>query len=298
MLASQLTVDGTRCIVNATKLHCQVSLAANPRRNDYIILPARSQYMANLVFGLFVCIALLSGAGTVHSQSRLPPCTSNSDRDNCFGEAQISGGHFVGEFRSGKPNGQGTLTAAMGVKTLKFIGEFRDGRPAEGRFIVRESDGVEYNFASKDGKPDFGGEVTKTFPDGSKLHTGNAKDDNAVWTLTWPDGSKFVGQITVPEEHGKFTGRGTVTYADGTTYVGEIQHGKLSGNGVLKVPNGRTYSGEFKDDLLQGKGRLTEPNGTTYVGDFKDGKVEGQGTLTWPDGRRYVGEFKNEKASR
>jgi hypothetical protein len=62
----------------------------------------------------------------------------------------------------------------------------------------------------------------------------------------------------------------TITYSDGSKYVGEVFNG-----------------------LLHGQGTLTFPSGEKYVGEWKDGKKHGQGTFTYPDGRKYVGEWKD-----
>jgi hypothetical protein len=71
-------------------------------------------------------VALVSG--TASAQSILPPCSgSNAARwSNCFGTSTFSNGdQYVGEFRGGKFNGQGSYTAANGNK---YVGEFKEGK--------------------------------------------------------------------------------------------------------------------------------------------------------------------------
>ena len=48
-------------------------------------------------------------------------------------------------------------------------------------------------------------------------------------TLTYKDGSKYVGEF----KDGKFSGQGTFTYKDGTTYFGEFIEGKSNGDREL-----------------------------------------------------------------
>ena len=63
---------------------------------------------------------------------------------------------------------------------------------------------------------------------------------------------------------------GTVTYSDGTKYVGEFKDGMRHGQGIY------TSIGE----LLK------------YVGEWKDDKKHGKGTYTWSDGEKYTGEWR------
>ncbi len=66
-------------------------------------------------------------------------------------------------------------------------------------------------------------------------------------------------------------GQGTMTYYDGTKYVGQWKAGKRNGQGTLTLADGSKYIGQYEDDHCQ----------------------NGQGTMTWPDGRKKVGQFKN-----
>ncbi len=62
---------------------------------------------------------------------------------------------------------------------------------------------------------------------------------------------------------------------------------------TLTFPDGTKYVGEFKDDMYNGQGTYTHPDGTKYVGEFKDHKWHGQGTLTVSDEETYNGYFIN-----
>ena len=68
----------------------------------------------------------------------LPPCADTAATsiqetrgwDNCFGRIHnetenFKGDKYVGEYKNGKPDGQGTYTSANGDK---YVGDFNDGR--------------------------------------------------------------------------------------------------------------------------------------------------------------------------
>ena len=72
----------------------------------------------------FIGILLLLGWGAATAQSSLPACPATGYFHNCFGtHTWADGDKYVGEFKDGKRNGQGTFTSASG----KYVGEFKDG---------------------------------------------------------------------------------------------------------------------------------------------------------------------------
>lgn len=110
-------------------------------------------------------ISCFFSPGSSLASDDLPRC-SPGDRANwtgCVGSAAISDiGIYVGEFRNGKPNGNGSLTyRAYG----EYIGEFREGWP-EGRGTYSYADGRQYVGDWRNGE--FEGYGTRTYPDGRK----------------------------------------------------------------------------------------------------------------------------------
>lgn len=71
--------------------------------------------------------------------------------------------------------------------------------------------------------------------------------------------------------------RRTLTYSDGTKYVGELRDGKQNGQGTYTWLDGKKYVGEWRDSKCHGQGTYTWSNGEKHVGEFKDGKRHGQG---------------------
>ena len=110
-------------------------------------------------------------------QSQLPSCDLKSvNWDNCQGSRQYPNGVYVGEFRNGQPNGQGTFAYADGGK---YVGELRDGMP--------------------------NGQGTATYANGQKC-VGEFQNGglNGQGTATHPDGRKYVGEF----RDNKFEGNG------------------------------------------------------------------------------------------
>jgi hypothetical protein len=82
----------------------------------------------------------------------------------------------------------------------------------------------------------------------------------------------------------------TLTYRDGSKYVGEFKDELPHGHGTATFASGDKYVGEFEDGLPHGQGvqyHLAENQfkGDKYVGEFKDGKFNGHGVYTKADGR-------------
>ncbi len=220
----------------------------------------------------------------------LPSCLGTHNTaswTNCRGAAVYSaGGKYDGEFKDGKPHGQGSYSWSSGQK---YDGEFKAGKKY-GQGTLTWPDGRKYVGEFKDDKED--GHGTLTWPDGRK-YVGEYRDGkvNGRGTFTFLNGQIYVGHF----KDGNQNGQGTQTFPDGAKYVGEFKDGKYNGEGTLSLANGATFIGGFRNGRFDGRGTYTLADGRKYIGELKDGKENGHGTLTWPDGRKYVGEFKDGK---
>ncbi|MDC1341775.1 hypothetical protein N8222_08240, partial [Oceanospirillaceae bacterium] len=122
---------------------------------------------------------------------------------------------------------------------------------------------------------------------------------NCFGTITFANGSKYVGEWKDDTR----TGQGTFTYSPngewaGHKYVGEWKDDKRTGQGTYTWPDGDKYVGQWKDSKRTGQGTHTQATGDKYVGEYKDGKRTGQGTFTYSPngewaGHKYVGEWKD-----
>ena len=74
------------------------------------------------------------------------------------------------------------------------------------------------------------------------------------------------------------------------TNSGEAKSNKRNGQGTITYDNGSKYIGEFKDGKENGQGTIHFPNGNKFIGEFKDGK-NWNGTFYDKDGnifQKYV----------
>ena len=72
-------------------------------------------------------------------------------------------------------------------------------------------------------------------------------------------------------------GKGVYTFADGSTYEGEMFENNLHGKGLRKFANGSSYEGDFVNDKMTGQGLLKRPDGGSHEGAFVNNKMHGQG---------------------
>jgi hypothetical protein len=216
-------------------------------------------------------IAFVLMVGSAYAQSKLPACPSSGYFHNCFGTHTLaSGSKYVGEYKDGKPDGQGTATLANGNK---YVGEFKDNNfNGQGTFTF--ANGNKYVGEFKDGKRN--GQGTYTIANGER-YVGEYRDDkpNGQGAYTFPNGNKYVGEL----KDGTYNGQGTFTFANGNKYVGEWKDGKRNGQGASTFPKGNKFVGEWKDDERNGQGTFTFANGNKYVGEWKDDKANGQGAM-------------------
>ena len=145
---------------------------------------------------------------------------------------------YDGEWRNGKPHGQGQYVYAdgdvyegewlngkrhgqgnhIGIAGQTYSGEWRCGR-AQGTGIMRHADGETYE-----------GQIA----DGMKQGKGKAMH---------PNGEIYDGEWLAGHAHGK----GQKKYADGASYDGEFADGRAHGHGTYISAAGETYEGEWRN---------------------------------------------------
>lgn len=136
---------------------------------------------------LLLLLALAGCAQPVATgQAKLPACQDalQAHWDQCQGSLTLNGAIYVGEFRDGAPNGQGSYSFPDG---WKYVGEVRYGA-LEGQGTTFFTSGTTYVGEHHAGKP------------------------NGRGTYTFPDGWKYVGEV----RDNKYEGQGTEYLANGT----------------------------------------------------------------------------------
>ena len=89
-------------------------------------------------------------------------------------------------------------------------------------------------------------------------------------------------------ENGKVVGKGTMKFADGNKWVGELtSEGKPQGNGTLYQNNGSRWEGIFPT----GYGCFYASNGERWQGYMHNGVLHGSGTYYWTNGDYFSGEM-------
>ena len=158
--------------------------------------------------------------------------------------------------------------------------------------------GGEYEGGVKDGKPH--GEGIQSFSNGLTA-AGEFKEGRLVYgTVTYPSGTQYTGEFTNSNSRGPggrtvFHGQGTMTYGDGSIYVGSYKYGKKHFEGTMTWASGAKYVGNWNQGKKHWDGTFTDVSGNVYVGEFDEDKRHGQGAITFINGDKYLGEWKNDK---
>ena len=123
----------------------------------------------------------------------------------------------------------------------------------------------------------------------SYLRAAEVSTDEAtgLTTLSWADGSSYVGEIyrTV------FHGMGTMIYPDKGKYHGQWKYSHRDGIGTMEYADGSKYVGEWVRDLPNGSGTFINPEGIAFTGKFKDGIPHGKCVMQDIDGRKYTARW-------
>ena len=136
-----------------------------------------------------------------------------------------------------------------------YVGEWKDGK-REGQGTYKWADGDKYVGEWKDGK--FHGQGTFTFPKPGSYAIKSGKFDGNKY--------KYVGIIFQQKYVGEFkddkkNGRGTQTDHIGNIYVGQFKNGLKHGQGTHTFANGHKYVGEWKDGEYHGQGTFIWKDG-------------------------------------
>lgn len=109
-------------------------------------------------------------------------------------------------------------------------------------------------------------------------------------TITFPNGTRYVGTVS----DNQITGKGTYFFPKGGEYTGGVLNGLRHGSGVYKSSSGIIYEGEWKQGLKHGKGKITQGD-MILEGEWCEGIIEGKARIKWKNGNVYDGDIQDNK---
>jgi hypothetical protein len=195
--------------------------------------------MKYLTSSLFVLCVLFSSIATaqLNNPNKLPPCsgTDTTIWTNCFGSESIPNRHnYTGDYLNGRRHGYGVMDVTFEKNHGdKYVGEFKDGT-YNGQGTATFANGNKYVGEFKDGKKN--GQGTFIFAQGHG-YTGEWLNNkpNGIGRETYANGNKYVGEF----KDGKKNGQGTFIFAQGHGYTGEWLNDKPNGIGRETYADGR-----------------------------------------------------------
>lgn len=200
-----------------------------------------------------------------------------------------NGDRYTGQWVSEKPNGTGSLYQKTGER---YEGNFVNGYfEGKGRYFYK--DGSQYMGDWRTGKRHGYGEYTNA--DG-KILSGSWEADQPVQVLDETEliAEKKLDQLAEPSsdpaekikpQDSKMeewpncnkifckSGKGTLSYADGSKYLGDFVEGEPRGQGVCYYANGDRYEGQWENHAPHGEGTMYFKSGLVYGAIWKHGEA-------------------------
>ena len=185
------------------------------------------------------------------------------DCNNGFGTWEDNDFKYIGQFKEGFFNGQGTVIFNDGES---YTGEFsNDAFNGYGTYIFLNGDTYVGDFLNGE----FSGYGFHSFSNGETY-----------------EGSYLNNQRN---------GFGNYKFNDDQEYIGEFKNDNYHGFGTLFLNNGDVYEGEFTNGLFNGIGKYTYTNGIIEEGNYEDGIF--LSSNTYSDNLNLVEEFFNIELS-
>ena len=205
---------------------------------------------------------------------------------------------YKGDVENGKPNGLGVI---INTNKGKYVGEWKDGKKqGQGTFTYGKGkwEGDKYEGMWKRGE--FQGHGTYTRSDGHKIvgeWKNNVLNDFTEYDKYGIIVRKYVNGVKVLLEQTRVVNekreRG-ILFRDGPRIKWEEGGKKWFTTGDEKTQG--KYEGEILEGIPHGQGTYYWFNVNRYEGGWEYGLFDGQGTYySYPSGVKVVGEFRRDK---
>lgn len=150
------------------------------------------------------------------------------------------------------PHGKGTMEYHLAGRI--YSGDWHMGH-WHGRGVIRTSEGVYEGEVFNDLKEGVG---VFCYQGGRRFEGIFEKDEAVHGTLTFPDKSRYVGELSNGTRHGK----GTYYFCDGSIYEGQSVKDRFEGHGKMTWTDGGWYEGEWLGGQINGYGMEIRPDGS------------------------------------
>ena len=218
-----------------------------------------------------------------------------------------NGLRFVGNFKKGRANGEGTVYDGNGEVLVE--GNFTDGALKNGSLYHRY---FFYKGGFKNGSYNKYGEIQYNNYQKSILKEPDFYlKDGFRYEGYWKDGKKNgqgkmiyeYDKNKVPKiyyigdwEKDKKKGRGILYYGKSDYYDGSWENDQKHGIGQIYKNGKLIFEGAWVKDIKNGRGMSYNEKGMKiYEGEWLNNKKNGKGKLFYDDGDYYDGDFVNDK---
>ena len=198
-----------------------------------------------------------------------------------------NGAVYEGQMSFGRLNGTGTLKYSNGDI---YVGGWRMNK-REGSGMLLTSDGFKYQGTFLNNhlhgiikvfSPDGGyyeGQWSYGQPEGlGKYHQASGKFQEGTWSengFSRKEKPSTTQDVTIIKDCNLVpcqSGKGTLTFNDGSEYTGFFVNGLPHGEGECRFKNGDLYTGLWQNGKPQGQGKYLYSNGVVLSGLWNEGK--------------------------
>ena len=200
-----------------------------------------------------------------------------------------NGAIYKGNFKNGVKHGLGLYTSNTG---FRYEGDWYEGKQT-GSAKISYKNGDWYEGAVKNGVRCGLGELSEL--SSQRIFKGDWQNGSLVGNIHITSSDwKYSG--TIPDPHGRASG--SLTYSDGSTYVGNITNFTRYGIGKFTSKAGNQIAGCWLDDTSVQFATSTDCEGIQWYGTLKNLKPEGFMKVRLPNGEKYDGVWLNGQMQR